>query len=166
MNYNGKNIEEADGKDYPLSLTTKRMLVWDNGQYSPFERDVLGFFQGFWVAADNYGKGVCQWLHAAEIPKQPTIADYLKELHRNTGNYPYVVHPNSRPITKDEEYAIDVPERSLLLYIHHLVEPSNTFVVLPGCSETVKTMFRVLNGYHRIRAPHADIVFIGKEVAE
>lgn len=73
MKYNGMEVHEAEGRDYRLGMTPKKMLVWDNAQYTPFERDVLGFFNGSWVAADSCGKGVCQWLHAAEIPTEETL---------------------------------------------------------------------------------------------
>lgn len=167
MKYNGLEVHETDGRDYKLETTTKRMLVWDDGQSAPNERDVIGFFQEFWVAADICGKGVCQWDHAAEIPKKPTIADYVQELHHKSGRCPYVVHPNGIPITEEENRdAVAVPEQEALLYIHNLADPSNTFVVLPGCREIVKNMFRALERDRRNYPPHADIRFFEVEEAE
>lgn len=75
MKYKGMEVSEADGRDYKLSDKPKRMLVWDGAPYNALEKEVLGFFQGRWIAANINGTGVCQWLHAAEIPT-PTVRPF------------------------------------------------------------------------------------------
>lgn len=69
MKYNGREVEEANGTYYHLGMTPKRMFVWNfDDDAIIVEREVLGFFQGIWIAANNEGTGVTQWRHAAEIP--------------------------------------------------------------------------------------------------
>lgn len=91
MQYKGKELKEANGKDYPLSNTPKNMLVWDDSDDDPYEREVLGFFKGFWVIANSVGRGVIQWLHAAEIPTEEetllTNRELAKWLAQGNGEY-------------------------------------------------------------------------------
>lgn len=76
MKYNGREVEEANGTYYHLGMTPKRMFVWNfDDDAIIVEREVLGFFQGTWIAANNEGTGVTQWRHAAEIPK-PTVRSF------------------------------------------------------------------------------------------
>lgn len=166
MKYNVMEVHEADGAEYELSPTPKKMLVWNSDNLMVVEREVLGFFKERWIAAAVGLQGVCEWEHAAEIPKEQTLAEYVKELRRTRGKAPFVVHPNGIPITREEScYAIGVPEQKSLLYIDELSDLSNTFVVLPGCIEIVKSMFRILQVDNRNYAPHADVVFFKEEEA-
>lgn len=70
MNYKGKELKEANGKDYPLGMTPKKMLVWTNDGCEPYEKEVLGFYGEYWIA-DSKTLGVSTWKHAAEIPTEP-----------------------------------------------------------------------------------------------
>lgn len=82
MTYNGLELVEADGKNYQLGPTPKRMFVWDDCDGVLMERDVLGFFNGFWIAAFPDGKGVHNWHHAAEIPTKLETPLTYRELGR------------------------------------------------------------------------------------
>lgn len=82
MNYKGKELKEANGAEYPLTLTTHEMLVWRDGEDVLYKRGVLGFFQGFWITPNIVGKGVIQWYHAAEIPAEEETLLTNRELSR------------------------------------------------------------------------------------
>lgn len=70
MNYKGHKLKEANGADYPLSNTPKKMLVWDSN--TVLKIDVLGYYNGQWVAKnEGENHGTSSWLHAAEIPEEP-----------------------------------------------------------------------------------------------
>lgn len=69
MKYKGMEVTEANGADYPLSSTPKKMLVWYDGAITPIVADVLGYYNGYWLAADDADKGVVSYGHAAEIPQ-------------------------------------------------------------------------------------------------
>lgn len=66
--YNGKELKEANGADYPPGAP-KSMLVWDKNHTIYHIREVIGFINGRWAAVDGVkGAGTCDWDYAAEIP--------------------------------------------------------------------------------------------------
>lgn len=81
MNYKGKELIEANGVDYPLGNTPKKMLVWD--YETLFEFNVLGYYNGKWVVANSVDNhGTSSWLHAAEIPTEEETLLTCRELSK------------------------------------------------------------------------------------
>lgn len=68
MKYKGMKVTKANGADYPLSPTPKKMLVWDDDT-KPAERRVLGYYNGKWISETVPESGVLEWDNAAEIPQ-------------------------------------------------------------------------------------------------
>lgn len=83
MKYNGQEVKEANGEDYQLSPTPRKMLVWDHASVVAKEKEILGYHNGVWIAPYALGRGVEFYYHAAEIPT-PTLRPFksAKELDK------------------------------------------------------------------------------------
>lgn len=158
MQYNGQEVIEANGSDYQVSSKPKRMLVWvDNME--PFEHDVLGFFNGAWLATDHINGGVDHYYHAAEIPKEPTLLERLQEIKRETGHYAYVVYKNHTLTAHEAEYAVSVNEEAFLYHAESIASPDKTFIVLRECSSLVLDMFRYIVNHKDVKKC-AKVIFL------
>lgn len=158
MKYNGREVLKVNRNDYQISSKTKRMLVWNNG-CQPFEADVLGFFNRFWLVRDNVNGGVHHFDHAAEIPKEPTLIERLQEIKQETGHYAYVVYKSHTLTAHEAEYAVSVNEETLLYHAESIASPDKTFIVLRECSSLVLDMLRYIVNHNGIKKC-AKVIFL------
>ena len=83
MQYNGKELKEANGADYQLSTTPKNMLVWDNDSNSASILEVYGYVNCCWLVKSLTRRtGVSEYDHAAEIPTETETRATNRELAR------------------------------------------------------------------------------------
>lgn len=161
MKYKGVELKEADGKDYPLGPTPrKKMLVWELDDVgAPIEREVLGCYDGEWVATHS-GGGVETWAHAAEIPHQKTLTELACEVWDKNKLFPYAVHPKNVQLTREEkDRCVDVREEDIMLYGHAMSCRCYTFIIHPECCDIVKAMAKRLAEQDDA---HPTVIFFGE----
>lgn len=160
MKYNGMELKEADGKDYPPSAP-KSMLVWDKNHIICHVREVIGFINGRWAAVDGAkGAGTCDWDYAAEIPKQKTLAELAREIRNKNKLFPYIIHPEDVSLTREErDCCIGVGEESILLHGPAMDCAPCTLIIHPACCDIVKAMAKRLA---ESNAAHPTVIFFGE----